>query len=291
MVRAFIASVFGPVNSWVKVGSLLASGVVVLAGLAAPGSVVAQNAAGEAIFQQKCTACHTIGHGAGVGPDLQGVTSRRERGWLTRWLTAPDRMLAAKDTMAVALLREYKDIPMPNLGLSEVEVGSLLSYLGGSGVPGPSASNGSAAPPPVGDPMIGKTMFTGVTRLQKGGPPCMACHSIAGIGVLGGGVLGPDLTLVSKKYGDTGLASVLATTPFPTMNPIFSRHPLTREEQRHLRAFLLQPMAQRPARAVGRLAGLALLGGGALLGLMHISWRSRLGSVRRRLVGSRRLSD
>ncbi len=288
MVRALIASVFGPVHTRATVEGLLAGGVMLLALLTAPRPAVAQNVAGEAIFQQKCTACHTIGAGAGIGPDLQGVTSRRERAWLTRWLTAPDRMLAAKDPIATALLREYKDVPMPNPGLSETEVGSLLSYLGGAGGPKSSASSGPAAPPLLGDPLMGKSVFTGVTRFRNGGPPCMACHSIAGIGALGGGVLGPDLTLVSERYGEAGLASVLATTPFPTMNPIYGRRLLTREEQGHLRAFLLQPVVQRPARALGRLAGLALLGSGALLGLMHISWRGRLGSVRRRLVGSRR---
>ncbi len=34
-------------------------------------------ASGRLLFEQKCTACHTIGAGIRVGPDLSGVTERR----------------------------------------------------------------------------------------------------------------------------------------------------------------------------------------------------------------------
>jgi hypothetical protein len=39
---------------------------------------------GEQIFVEKCTACHTIGKGRLVGPDLSGVTTRREESWHKR---------------------------------------------------------------------------------------------------------------------------------------------------------------------------------------------------------------
>jgi protein SCO1 len=84
---------------------------------------------GAYVFQSRCGACHTIGKGAGVGPDLAGVTTRRDRGWLVRYLRAPDRMLAEKDPIAVALFAEYKNVPMPNLHLSEGEIAALLAYV------------------------------------------------------------------------------------------------------------------------------------------------------------------
>src|ERR1043166_7153940 len=43
----------------------------------------------EYLFRSRCSACHTIGKGDGVGPDLAGVTTRRDRAWLTRYLAAP----------------------------------------------------------------------------------------------------------------------------------------------------------------------------------------------------------
>ena len=39
---------------------------------------------GEEIFQGNCAGCHTIGKGTLVGPDLSGVTLRREENWLIR---------------------------------------------------------------------------------------------------------------------------------------------------------------------------------------------------------------
>jgi protein SCO1 len=84
---------------------------------------------GGYLFRTRCTACHTIGRGAGVGPDLAGVTTRRDRAWLSRWLAAPDRMLAERDSTAMALFAQYQNVPMPNLGLSPDDVTALLSYL------------------------------------------------------------------------------------------------------------------------------------------------------------------
>jgi protein SCO1/2 len=81
------------------------------------------------VFQQRCAACHTVGKGDTVGPDLAGVTTRRARGWLVRYLRYPDRMLAEKDPVAVALFEKYRNVPMPNLRLSESEIEAVLSFL------------------------------------------------------------------------------------------------------------------------------------------------------------------
>ncbi|MDP2662201.1 MAG: cytochrome C, partial [Dehalococcoidia bacterium] len=125
------------------------------------------------------------------------------------------------------------------------------------------------------------------TPLHNGGPPCMACHSIAGIGALGGGALGPDLTQTFDKYGNAGMASVLATLPFPTMKSIFEDKPLTPEEQANLMAFLQSSrVSQRSTEAIGQLALLAVGGLIVLLALTQLVWRSRLVSIRRSLVAS-----
>ncbi len=53
--------------------------------------------------RKKCVACHTMGKGALVGPDLKGVTERRPREWLVQWIAAPDAMVAKKDPYAIKL--------------------------------------------------------------------------------------------------------------------------------------------------------------------------------------------
>ncbi|MCA9943154.1 MAG: nitrite reductase, copper-containing [Ardenticatenaceae bacterium] len=95
-------------------------------------------ALGQEIFTAKCTACHTIGEGVRVGPDLQGVTQQRDPDWLARWITEPDVMLAEGDPTATELLAEHNNVPMPNLQLSSEEVDNVIAYLAhpdGSSVP------------------------------------------------------------------------------------------------------------------------------------------------------------
>jgi protein SCO1 len=84
---------------------------------------------GQYLFATRCAVCHSIGEGAKVGPDLLGVTSRRERGWLRRYIAAPDKLLAEKDPIAVALFKEYEEARMPNEGLHEVDVATLIDYI------------------------------------------------------------------------------------------------------------------------------------------------------------------
>jgi cytochrome oxidase Cu insertion factor (SCO1/SenC/PrrC family) len=91
---------------------------------------------GEELFRKRCAACHTIGMKeselAGklpLGPDLLGVTHKRDRAWLTRWMAEPDKMLAEKDPLALKLLAEYNNLPMPNLGLNDVEIRNVLTYI------------------------------------------------------------------------------------------------------------------------------------------------------------------
>ena len=84
---------------------------------------------GERIFSQLCTACHTIGKGKLVGPDLSGVTTRREETWLARQIKEPDRMIAEKDPIAMELLKESNNVPMVPLGLKDAQVQAVIAYL------------------------------------------------------------------------------------------------------------------------------------------------------------------
>jgi nitrite reductase (NO-forming) len=92
---------------------------------AAPTDPVAQT--GKLAFESKCLACHTIAGGDKVGPDLYGVTKRRDDGWLARWLKSPEQMLQS-DATAKAMLDKFK-LPMPNQGLSDAEIKQYIAYF------------------------------------------------------------------------------------------------------------------------------------------------------------------
>ena len=84
---------------------------------------------GEYLFETRCSACHSLGAGDGVGPDLHNVTELRERPWLERWLKEPDAMIAEGDPTALEILEKYDGVRMPNLRLQELEIRSILDFL------------------------------------------------------------------------------------------------------------------------------------------------------------------
>lgn len=91
----------------------------------APGDVEA----GKAMFAKKgCPACHKIGGGKLVGPDLKGVTARRNPRWIERMILHPEIMLQQDET-AKGLLRTHLT-PMANQNVNpETELPKILSYL------------------------------------------------------------------------------------------------------------------------------------------------------------------
>jgi protein SCO1 len=84
---------------------------------------------GEYTFRNHCAACHTIGHGDHLGPDLAGVAATRDRQWLARFIVAPDQVVAAGDPIAKTLLEKYKGVLMPNLGLGTADAAVLIDYI------------------------------------------------------------------------------------------------------------------------------------------------------------------
>ncbi|MGE5249585.1 MAG: c-type cytochrome [Bacteroidota bacterium] len=297
------------------------SGTLVLATTALARAAPPQQdaATGEKIFNTMCTSCHTIGKGKLVGPDLKGVTQRRDAAWLTSWIKAPDKVLASGDPTATKLLAENNNLPMPNLGLSDADVASLVAYLqkmdGGAPTAATSAPGKTQAAPAAtqpaggatqaapaqpggglagtslvlamnGNPAIGEKIFRGQVRLQNGGTQCIACHTVEGVGAFGGGALGPNLTHVYTRYGGAaGLAAVLGTLPFPTMQGVFAARLPTVSEQADLLAFFAQ--ADQRVEVLNQQRTWILLGIGTaltallLLGMVFTWPRQRMGIAQR----------
>lgn len=83
---------------------------------------------GAELFQAKgCVACHTIGAGRLVGPDLSGVTERRTPGWMAAQILEPDSMIK-NDPTTRELFAEYMT-PMSDQGLTVDEARAVLEFL------------------------------------------------------------------------------------------------------------------------------------------------------------------
>jgi cytochrome c2 len=92
--------------------------------------VIAGVEAGREVFVAKgCNTCHAVGGGTVIGPDLQGVASRRDAEWLRAWLADPAAMIRSHPDLA-SWPAAYGNIIMPNQNLSSREIDALIAYLG-----------------------------------------------------------------------------------------------------------------------------------------------------------------
>ena len=84
--------------------------------------------AGKKVYLSKgCGGCHQIGR-ASSSPDLANVQDRRSMEWLRKWLMDTKNMLET-DSLAKALLAEYKGMRMPQQRISEQEADALVHYI------------------------------------------------------------------------------------------------------------------------------------------------------------------
>ncbi len=96
--------------------------------MASFNAAVAQTPEAEANYQQ-CKACHNLDGAKLIGPNLAGVTERREQDWLIRFIRNSQEMVQSGDPIAVALYAEYNNIPMPPHNLTDEQIIDILKYI------------------------------------------------------------------------------------------------------------------------------------------------------------------
>lgn len=81
-----------------------------------------------------CKACHTIGGGKLIGPDLKGVTERREEAWLLSFIKNSQAMIDSGDPIAIQVWEDHNKIPMPpNPQLNDDQIKEILLYIENGG--------------------------------------------------------------------------------------------------------------------------------------------------------------
>lgn len=264
--------------------------VLILLALVLPQFAAAQVA--NEFFQKNCVACHTIGGGRLIGPDLKEAVQQKDRAWLERFIQDPHAVLNSGDPYALQLEKDANGMVMPTMpGVTPEMAKALLDMIElEAKLPASASTGGTVTEKPftAEDVSAGTEIFLGMRSLNKAGPPCISCHTLGTLNGLGGGRLGPDLTLVYVRLGGRrALGGWLSAPPTSTMQSIFRDHALQPDEITDLLSvFEMNARTSQPANSRSlvnfSLAGLA----GAFLGLaiMGWAWRGRFRTVRRAMV-------
>ncbi len=200
---------------------------------------------GEEIYSKKCSGCHTIGGGDLAGPDLAGITQKRDKEWLIRVIVEPDKLARENDPIMNELISRY-GYQMPNVGVTREEAELILEFLSQFSVPEETQPEEKETPVPspeitpeetvIGDPGSGRMLFIGEKRFENGGAPCISCHSVKSAGVNGGN-LAKDLSDLYSRLGEKGVYGALKSLQFPIMKDIYQDKKLTKDEIADLVAF------------------------------------------------------
>ena len=140
----------------------------------------------------------------------------------------------------------------------------------------------------AGDPSRGEALFVGRAAFVNGGAPCLACHSLTGVGLNAGANFGPDLTGMYANFGADGVAGVLESLAFPSMEAIFASRPLTESERVDLLAYFEQTAELSETPSSGMLALQVFIGVVILLAITLLIGRRRMRSARQPLIDRQR---
>lgn len=117
----------------------------------------AQESDGAQLFVV-CSACHSIGQGDRIGPDLYGVNDRHSEDWLIRFIRNSQEVIQSGDPAAVELFEKYNKIPMPPNDLTDDQIRVLLDYIRNFD-PG-AAQSAVAAPEPAAEGELAEDWFS-----------------------------------------------------------------------------------------------------------------------------------
>ncbi len=187
-------------------------------------SYAGDRVAGEALFRNACSGCHTFGGDGHLGPELMNLGQTEE--WMAAFISDPAVMIAAG-----AHTQGSWPYVMPDLGHDNQEIWDIVEYL-----------TYRRAEPLVPTPPVTLTeaQFTEMTDLYF--DRCAGCH-----GLYRTGATGPRIDETrSQEIGTDGLEALLRYGT-PGGMPDFGRSGLITEEQiTQMAAFLQQPPPTAP---------------------------------------------
>ena len=147
-----------------------------------PAGAVSENDVvnGEKLFKANCAACHKL-EGRLLGPELKGITEKRDKDWLIAWIKDSPALIKSGDKLAVEVFEENNKLPMPpNAHLSDKDIADILAYTSGEKAVVKAEVVSQEVDPAVAN---GKQLFK---------TNCAACHKLEGK------LIGPELYKIGE---------------------------------------------------------------------------------------------
>lgn len=198
---------------------------------------------GQDLYNKSCVACHTIGKGRLVGPDLINISEQRSQEWLVAFIKSSQTLIKSGDPEAVAIFEEYNQMPMPDNDFTDAQTLAVIEYIkrtsAGTEASGQTADAKDLLSEATAENVSsGALLFTGEKRLTNGGSACNSCHNVQDAQTFSNGTLAKDLTTSWEIMGSAGVAAIIKSPPFPLMTVAYQNHPVTEQEVLDLTAYL-----------------------------------------------------
>jgi len=216
--------------------------ILLMAGLLFSTVSQAQNK-GKEIFEKNCVICHKLTEEKLVGPGLKGVTERRDKKWLKKFIPASQDMVKAGDKLAVQVFNENMKIPMPDHKfLTDADLDQLLTYIE-TYKPAEAKKVSVDITKKDGfwrdEILRGERLFSGVLPFEKGTTlNCVSCHAITATDTLNFNPSAVDLAKAWQEPNGTNLYQVLSTPISAKMTEAHKGLQLSDKEIYDISAFL-----------------------------------------------------
>lgn len=207
-----------------------------------PGRAEAQNE-GKQLFEKNCMVCHKLGGGKLVGPELVGVTEKREHDWLIKFIRNSQEMVEAGDPIAVQVFEENNKVPMqPFPNLTDADIENIIDYIKNwtpEAKPEFTVDINKREGFTAEEIQAGEKLFHGKMAFENGGTQtCVSCHYTQNINNLD---WNPSIYDLAKAFMEKDGMNMYVSLTEPTSNVMKTAHKeykLTEKEMFNIAAYL-----------------------------------------------------
>ena len=253
-------------------------------------SVQAQD--GEQLFQQ-CRACHSIGQGKLLGPDLLDISKKHDATWVKNFIKSSQSMIKRGDPEAKAIFEEFNKLVMIDYPLPDADIEAIIKYIDSFSTPNVEDNAEASALDSLSavkdsdylasidtdeNEARGKALFEGSLNFKNGGSSCISCHHVNADEGVQGGLLAKDLTQSFSRIGGlAGIKGIIDFPPYPAMKDAYAKAAITEEESVQLQVFLMRAERENPMAdsSVSGIMKQGIIGMLVLLATIFLVWFKR----------------